>query len=97
MMVDDIHLRIDRQLNKRLEELAKVKNITKASAMRYLIMEGLDSEELIKYIKINESRLKRIEALIKQLYSDLEMVNTTNPNQNKALQNFYKKYEKSND
>ena len=48
-------------------------------------------QKVLKKLDEISSREKLLVDLVKQLYSDLEIVNLTNPNRNDALKEFFKK------
>ena len=48
-------------------------------------------QKVLKKLDEISSREKLLIDLVKQLYSDLEIVNLTNPNRNDALKEFFKK------
>lgn len=68
--------------SKTLSELVRIANDS------LMIQEQIQllKESIEKVLNYNYLELD----LIKQLYSDLEIQNSTNPNKNKSLQNFFK-------
>ena len=67
-------------------------NAKKIAEIQGVIKEYIKSvDEVLKKLDEISSREKLLIDLVKQLYSDLEIVNLTNPNRNDALKEFFKK------
>ena len=91
-----IHFQVDADTKNKIDKYTKEMNITISKLMRKFINNGLDSIYSLDEIKdLNykidklDLRLRRIEKLIKQFYSDMGIDNHTNPNNNECLQKFY--------
>lgn len=91
------HIYFDNDTLNILYKYQSQNNISFSQAIRDLIFIGTKNISIDKeIIELKEREEKIINVnylqldLIKQLYSDLEIQNITNPNKNKALQNFFK-------
>lgn len=91
-----IHFQVDADTKSKIDKYTKEMNITTSKLMRKFINNGFNNIHSLdriqtldyKFDKL-EIRLKRLERLIKQFYSDLGIDNHTNPNNNECLQKFY--------
>lgn len=91
------HIYFDTDTLNILDKYQEQNNISCSQAIRDLILIGINNinlNEKIKEFKQQEEKLLNVNYLqldlIKQLYSDLEIQNITNPNKNNALQKFFK-------
>lgn len=91
-----IHFQVDADTKSKIDKYTKEMNITTSKLMRKFINNGFNNINSLdriqtldyKFDKL-EIRLKRLERLIKQFYSDMGIDNHTNPNNNECLQKFY--------
>ncbi len=91
LMIDDSTLEILNyyKKNKKIPYSRTVENFIKIANDRLMIIDEVnDMSGLIKNLKANQYL---IIDLLKQLYSDLEIENSTNPNKNLALKEFFYK------
>lgn len=98
------HFTIDDNVLEIIDEYHKKNKLSYSKTLSELIIIANDSlriRDSIHTIKEDVGRLKRndyvILQLLKQLYSDLEIDNSTNPNENNALQLFFNKLKGDSD
>ena len=91
------HIYFDNDTLNILDKYQRQNNISCSQAIRDLILIGINNinlDEIINELKKQYDKLINVSYLqldlIKQLYSDLEIQNITNPNKNNALQKFFK-------
>lgn len=100
------NITIQNDTDKLVREYASKNNIAFSKAIDRLIIMALEQEKNIDVINnikneisVNNKNSYIIIDLIKQLYSDLEIDNITDPNKNKGLKSFFnnRKKDKYND
>lgn len=98
------HFTIDDNVLEIIDEYHKKNGISYSNALSKLVLIANDYIKIgtdIYYIREELEKIKRnnyiILKLLKQLYSDLEIDNITNPNKNDSLQLFFNKLKGEND
>ena len=84
----DLHLNVNDAAFEIINNKKLLNKYSYSKAVEELVFNAQINNELITEIS---SREKLLVDLVKQLYSDLEIVNLTNPNRNDALKEFFKK------
>ena len=94
----DLHLNVNDAAFEIINNKKLLNKYSYSKAVEELVFNAQINNELITEFqkvlkKLDEisSREKLLVDLVKQLYSDLEIVNLTNPNINDALKEFFKK------
>ena len=83
----DLHLNVNDAAFEIINNKKLLNKYSYSKAVEELVFNAQINNELITEF----SREKLLVDLVKQLYSDLEIVNLTNPNRNDALKEFFKK------
>lgn len=99
-----IHIKIKEETYQKINNYKLGKKISYSRAIDELVDIGTNYKSILELIekleiKLNEIKTKEylLQELIMQLYSDLEIVNLTNPKKNEALNKFFSKKRKGND
>ena len=94
----DLHVNVNDDAFEIINNKKLLNKYSYSKAVEELVFNAQINNELITEFqkvlkKLDEisSREKLLIDLVKQLYSDLEIVNLTNPNRNDALKEFFKK------
>lgn len=94
----DLHLNIKDEIFEIVHTRKKLNKYSYSKAVEELIENSLSSDDtvnelnkIIKKLDLILSKLALVISLEKQLYSDLEIVNLTDPNKNDSLKQFFKK------
>lgn len=89
---------ISDEIDEKIRNYAKLENINFSKAISILVELGLKNLELSSILEKQNSDINRLFSYLslafdleKQLYSDLQIENITNPSKNLALQEFFKK------
>lgn len=99
-----IHVSLDESTMNKIEDFKALNNCSYSKAIMNLIDMAHEQkafiekiEKLYKSLNIIQNKESLIIDLLKQLYSDLEIENLTNPQLSTALQEFFKKRRMSED
>ena len=92
------HISLTSDIDAKIREYAEKNKIRYSQAINILVERGLTKENFIstndlingKVDAINNKQIYLIK-LVEQFYSDMEIENITNPNNNKSLQSFKNK------